>query len=847
MTEKVDPAPLYGNLPGPVAAHRLATAAAALTRAGITGPDQPRVTAMSTTPAGEWTPRMISSAAETMQRHREPLMAAGVDPDLLPRPGQAPQERPPAAAPATFDAATVFDKAHTDTAPQEPESPREPFDYDGSIDGLRGIPVTELEAVRGKAGDRFTDSGLSTVYDLLMHVPLRYIDRSQRAPIASLTVGETCTIIARVKSSGTDTTRTGQRLARIVVTDDTGRLTATFFNAAWQAKRFTKGDEVVVQGRLDEWVSPDGQVRRLSMVNPLIDKTGDEFAPIVPVYPQRGESTVSGEGTRTWKATLTTWQIHRAAMEAVSRLGDLRDPLPGGLLTQRGLLPRAEAYRLVHHPRASGDEDEARSRLAYDELLRMQVALGVRRAADMARAGVEHPITGELTAALTASLPYPLTGAQQRAIAEITTGMRAAAPMNRLLQGDVGSGKTTVAAMALLSAVEGGSQTALMAPTAILATQLHTELASLVDGMTGPDGQPLSVGLMTNKVRSTERKETLAALADGSLPMIVGTHALLSDDVTFDRLGLVVVDEQHRFGVEQRAALRDKGSGGAPDVLVMTATPIPRTAAMTVFGDLDVTVLDELPPGRTPIRTEWVDEDIPLGDPDEPTWAHVREQVEQGRQCYVVCPLVEESEKQSAANAHDTANALREGALSGLRIGVAHGKQKADERAEVMGDFKAGSLDVLVATTVIEVGVNVPNASVIVILNPGQFGIAQLHQLRGRVGRGQHASTCVLAGEVASGDGRRRMGALCASTDGFVLSEKDLEIRGHGSLLGSAQAGLSDLRVASLARDHDLLAAARQDAATLLDGDPTLDRHPGLRAEVNNALGEDAADWLTRG
>lgn len=837
---------MHGTLPLPIAAQRLATAATALSRRGVPGPDGPRVTAMATVTPGQWTGEMIESAAETMQRHRDELIAVGVDPDLLPRPTPTPA---PASTvmPDRAAAAAAFDAAADRETQEPPEPVGEPFAYDGSIDGLRGIPTTDLTTVKGKAGERFAESGLSTVYDLLMHVPLRYIDRSQHAPIASLTVGETCTAIAHVKGASSDTTRTGQRLARIVVTDDTGTLTATFFNAPWQSKRFTKGDEVVVQGRLERWTSPDGQITRLSMVNPLMDKTGDEFAPIVPVYPQHGESTVSGAGVRKWKATLTTWQVHRAAMEAVARMGDLRDPIPAATLSERGLLPRAEAYRLVHHPQEAGDEDSARARLAYDELLRMQVALGVRRAVAEEQPGVVHAPTGELTQRLIASLPFPLTGAQSRATAEIEAGMRRAAPMNRLLQGDVGSGKTVTAVLALLAAVESGHQAALMAPTEILATQLHAEVAGLIDGMVGTDGQPLSVGLVSNKVRSNARKATLAALADGSLPLIVGTHALLSEDVTFARLGLVVVDEQHRFGVEQRAALRDKGNGAAPDMLVMTATPIPRTAAMTVFGDLDVTVLDELPPGRTPIRTEWVDEDLDLTDRDDSTWALVREQVEQGRQCYVVCPLVEESEKKAAANATDTADALRAGALSGLRVGVAHGKQKADERAEVMDEFKAGGLDVLVATTVIEVGVNVPNASVIVILNPGQFGIAQLHQLRGRVGRGQYASTCVLAGEVKSGDGQRRMDALCSSTDGFVLSEKDLDIRGHGALLGSAQAGLSDLRVASLDRDRDLLAAAREDAAALLDGDPELDRHPGLRAEVNNALGDDAADWLTRG
>ncbi|MDN5892883.1 MAG: ATP-dependent DNA helicase RecG, partial [Nocardioides sp.] len=321
---------------------------------------------------------------------------------------------------------------------------------------------------------------------------------------------------------------------------------------------------------------------------------------------------------------------------------------------------------------------------------------------------------------------------------------------------------------------------------------------------------------------------------------------LLADDVHFHQLGLVVVDEQHRFGVEQRAALRDKGVTAAADMLVMTATPIPRTAAMTVFGDRDQSVLDELPPGRTPIDTTWVDGDVDLADVDADPWPRVRSQVEQGRQAYVVCPLVTESETQAAKSATETLEALTEGALAGLRIGLVHGKQKPAERDQAMRQFKDGQVDVLVATTVIEVGVNVPNASIIVVLDAGRFGMAQLHQLRGRVGRGSYASHCVLVGEGASGDAARRLGALCESTDGFFLSEVDLEIRGEGAVFGARQSGMSDLRVASLRGDRDLVSAAREDAAALLDPDPDLGRRPGLRAEVRTALGEDAEEWLTR-
>ena len=421
--------------------------------------------------------------------------------------------------------------------------------------------------------------------------------------------------------------------------------------------------------------------------------------------------------------------------------------------------------------------------------------------------------------------------------------------MHRLLQGDVGSGKTLVAVHALLTAVQGGYQGALMAPTEVLAEQHHAGVTAMLGDLSVPDSstlmgeRPLRVELLTNRVAAGDRRKILADLVTGKVDIIIGTHALIQEKVEYAALGVVVIDEQHRFGVEQRAALREKGDAvTAPDVLVMTATPIPRTAAMTVYGDLDVSVLDELPPGRTPIITEWARDDAA----EDGVWDVVRAEVGAGRQVYGVCPLIDESEALDVRSAEDTFAALQAAELSDLRLGLLHGRVTATEKASVMDDFRAGDLDVLVATTVIEVGVDVPNATVMVILDADRFGIAQLHQLRGRVGRGQHASRCFLVGDPSTVDGEARLEALVASTDGFELAEVDLDLRGEGTIMGERQKGRNDLKLASLRRDKEWVAAARQVAIEIIDTDEELDRHPGLADELELLLGDDDADYLMK-
>lgn len=706
-------------------------------------------------------------------------------------------------------------------------SHKPPLEFEGTLDGLRGVPIDDLAGIRDDAGvgdkelERLTAAGIATVYDLMMRVPLRYIDRSEITPMSALRPGmKNVATVGKVLSTKADW---GKKYARIEIGAGSYRVTSMQFQQPWLAQRFRRDDLVLMWGDVTEW---EGFIQ---MGGALIAPMRDATAPFVPVYPQSDKHQVS------------TWTLHRAALDALRRLPALDDPLPQQIRTTRQLPGRLEALRALHVPDNATDATSGRNRLAYDELLRMQLAMGVQRNAALQQPAVVHAPTGRLTRPWLQSLPWPLTGAQTRVLKEIAADLRAPSPMKRLLQGDVGSGKTATAIGAMLQAIEGGHQAALMAPIGVLVQQHYEEIAETCEKL------GLRAVLVPGKNKPKARREALAGLASGEIHIAVGTTGLLSDDVQFKSLGLAVIDEQHRFGVNQRAALLAKGPGGAiADELGATATPIPRTAAMTQFGDVDISILDELPPGRTPIKTRW-EPVVPLDDPNHEHWSFVRSQIAEGRQAFVVCPLVaepetkagQESEAQSAA-AMETATALSDGALSGLRVAVVTGRQKPADRAEIMHAFTIGELDVLVATTVIEVGVSVPNATTITILDAGNFGLAQLHQLRGRVGRGKHPGFCVLTGEV-SDIGQARMDAMCETTDGFKLANVDLELRGPGALAGTAQAGhRAGLLVADLLADAELMHAARADAQQMLAADPQLLRRPTLRAEVERALGEDA-------
>jgi ATP-dependent DNA helicase RecG len=1101
------PSPALGNPPGPSAPSPAASSRPASPSPASPSPTVPAGAAVSTAPAAV-TSEVTFTAKGQVLVHAEPTKSLVNELTRLPglrwvdaqRGWVAPRSR-------LADIARIADEFSLPLSPEAHQALADitrPFTFNGTLPGLRAVPISALACVDDAKAERFADFGVDTIADLILLVPRRYIDRSETLHIADLIPGTDAAFLARIDRINVDTAR---RMLRIDVSDGTAKMSVTFFNALWQAKRFRVGDQVLLSGRVDEWV---GDTRRaLQMANPMMDPWNQDTLPIIPVYPQSAKSRV------------TTWDIHLAVKEALSRIAHVSDPLPATIRDTHAFPSRDVALRTVHLPTAVPDAAISRERLAFDELMNLQSALLLSKYGVESTPGVAHTLTGTVTDPFLHTLPFPLTGAQQRAWAEIAADLRRPHPMHRLLQGDVGSGKaqpldagvltphgyvpmgdihvgdrvinpsgepstvmgvfpqgvrhvcrvhfsdgtyvradtdhlwlvhpaartptpgrpgtptvlttqhlrqalthpdgspawqialpdtvdldstglrpdppyilgtalarsghpdthvpaaylnapvpvrhalltgladtarqdtptdrydvlsvtsqrlahdiawlarslsgyarvtgpapeaspaawqvhltvprefpltqqpgrpdlppvparlitavtddgqeptqcisvshpnrlyitdhftvthnTVVATLTLSAAIETGNQGALMAPTEILASQLHAEIADRFAGLTDPSGNPIQVALITNKLRGKARQATLDRLADGTIHIAVGTHALIVNDVTFAALSTVVVDEQHRFGVEQRAALRDKGPGHTrPDMLVMTATPIPRTAAMTVFGDLDVSILDELPPGRTPIVTTWLDEapnlDLTLGDP----WQTVRDEVARGHQAYVVCPLVEESEKLQAANATETFEALSSGALNGLRLGLVHGQQKPDERAVIMQQFRDGLLDVLVATTVIEVGVNVPNTTIIVVLDCGRFGIAQLHQLRGRVGRGAAASRCILVGRCVSQDSRSRMEALCASTDGFYLSEVDLDLRGHGSVFGTQQSGASDLKVADLNKDKALLEAAHDAAVQALRDDPGFARSTELRAEITAMLGEHAETWLAK-
>ncbi len=721
---------------------------------------------------------------------------------------------------------------------------------------LDSLAVTVLKGLGEKHAAALDRSfGITTVLDLLTHYPRRYVDRTNQVRIADLALDTEAMVLVRVQRVASRRTqgRPPRTLVTADVSDGTGHLRVTFFNQAWRERQLAAGIECVLFGKVTVY-----QGRR-QMANPVVDLVGDRTGRIIPVYPQSE------------KERLSTWDISRWMAEVLERAGAFAEPVPAEVRATHQLVDRTRAFYDIHQPESMEVMLAARKRLVFDELLRVQLALVLRkRALERSARGISHTVDGgggcggsgvgdaALVSRFHERLGFPLTGAQERVIDEITADLVGRHPMHRLLQGDVGSGKTVVAVSALLIAVQGGHQGAFMAPTEVLAEQHFVGVRRLLDGFEVPsdDGdnlfaghglsRPLRVELLTNRTTAAERRRLAAALETGDVDLLVGTHALIEEGVRFRSLGVVVIDEQHRFGVEQRAALRSKGAGGAtPDVLVMTATPIPRTAAMTVYGDLDVSVLDELPPGRTPVRTAWVRGPLEQAA----VWARVRDEVAAGRQAYVVCPLIDESEKLQVASAQETFDRLTapgSGELDGLRVELLHGRLGAGDKDEVMERFRRGTVDVLVSTTVIEVGVDVPNATAMVVLDADRFGIAQLHQLRGRVGRGAAESWCWLVADEVTADGEARLDALVGSTDGFELAEVDLDLRGEGTLMGERQKGRNDLKLASLRRDRVWVQRARDVAFALVDADPDLSQHLDLRDEVGLFLGEDDADFLLK-
>ncbi len=694
---------------------------------------------------------------------------------------------------------------------------------------LADLPVTELKGVGPERAKALAQIDVRSILDLITHYPRRYIDKTKQSSIRDLRVDESSWVFGRVVSSATVPGRgRGKARTELRISDGSGYLRITFFNQPWRARQFPEGSEAMFFGKVTDY---RGQKQ---LANPEIDLLDEEDRlQITALYPQSDKLRLYSKDFRGW------------LQESLRRTQGLLDPLPSWVLDRHDFVDRTAAFTSIHVPESMREAEEARRRLVFDELLRIQLALVLRkRMIEATSQGIEHDTAGALVARFLDRLPFTLTGDQTKVIAEITADLARPIPMHRLLQGDVGAGKTVVAIAALLTGVQGGHQGAFMAPTEVLAEQHFSSMRPLLEGISVPDDgaslfgeRPLTVELLTNRVTGKERQRVLTALAAGEVDLLVGTHALIQEAVEFRSLGVVVIDEQHRFGVEQRAALKDKAGGGAvPDVLVMTATPIPRTAAMTVYGDLDVSILGEKPAGRQRIVTEWAKGE----DEEAAVWARVREQVATGRQAYVVCPLIGESEKLEVASAEETYERLEAADLSGLRLGLLHGRLPASEKEATMTAFREGALQVLVATTVIEVGVDVPNATVMVVLDADRFGIAQLHQLRGRVGRGADASFCFLVTGTsgAAGDederaqGNARLEALVRTDDGFELAEVDLDIRGEGTVFGERQKGRSDLKLASLRRDRTVVQQARDVAEELVAQDPALAEHPELQDEL---------------
>ena len=703
-----------------------------------------------------------------------------------------------------------------------------------SLSRLAGVDVGEVKGLGGKRSEALKKAGISTVADLLHHVPRRYIDRSNKAPIAHVPIGQEVTIIGTVRSVSTRRPRRNLLIIEALVEDESARIKAVWFNQRHIPGLLENAGEVALSGVVESFRGA------LQMKTPAVDVLSRDLEAlnvgrVVPIHP-----TIGGVGPG---------HLRRSIHNALGRARPIDDTVPTELRAANGLMDRDRAFDVIHFPEAVDDVAPARRRLVYDELFRLELALALQKRHQMeSSVGIAHAPTGELVDRFLTGLPYELTGAQTRVLGEVEADLRQSHPMHRLLQGEVGSGKTVVAVASLLRGVEGGWQGAMMAPTEVLAEQHYLGVRGLLadaglspalgDTHLGMDslfaeetssGPAVHVALLTgstavcNYSSDIGRSELAKDIAAGQVDIVVGTHALIQEGVEFDSLGVAVVDEQHRFGVAQRVQLKEKADVAEPDLLIMTATPIPRTLSMTLYGDLDVSIIDEMPPGRDPVETRLlskVEEGV--------AWKLITDEVAKGRQAFVVCPLVGDSPKVEAASAeaeHERLSSL----LGDLEVGLIHGQLPSADKEEAMAAFRAGRVDVLVSTTVIE--------------DAHRFGLSQLHQLRGRVGRGEHRGVCVLLADPTTTEGEERLTAMVSTNDGFRLAEEDLRIRGQGTVFGTRQSGVKDLKLADVLADFDLLTAARRDAFGLVEADPGLVGHRDLREEVAAMLG-DEVDWL---
>ena len=714
--------------------------------------------------------------------------------------------------------------------------------------GLRDKLPLLLGAKTAKALE--TTLGIETVSDLLRHYPRRYAERGQLTDIAGLELGEHATVLARIEkvSKRRMKSRNGT-IIDMVITDGKRRLACAFFNQAWREKDLVPGKTGLFAGKVTAFrdtlqlANPEYELLEAEREAEAVDSF---LAEIIPVYP-------AAQG-------MPTWSIEKCVRQVLDTFEVDEDPMPPELLARYGLPDLEKALRGIHRPENWAHLEKSRQRLKWDEAMAVQLIFAQRRHSAVSRPAKANAHTGGgILDAFDTRLPFELTAGQRAIGDEIATDLASEHPMNRLLQGEVGSGKTVVALRAMLQVVDSGRQAAMLAPTEVLAGQHARSLREMLGdlgqaGELGGAENATRITLLTGSMGAKERKKALLEIVSGEAGIVVGTHALIQDHVAFADLGLAVVDEQHRFGVEQRDALRSRGADEtSPHVLVMTATPIPRTVAMTVYGDLEVSALREMPVGRSPIKTTVV----PVAEKPawyDRVWQRVTEEVGKGHQAYVVCPRIgdeppsDKSDKRPPLAVLDIAPDLEHGQLKGLRIAVLHGRMASDDKDAVMRAFTAGKLDVLVATTVIEVGVNVPNATAMVIMDADRFGVSQLHQLRGRVGRGSVPGVCLLVTEALDGTAtRERLAAVESTTDGFELSQLDLELRREGDILGSAQSGKrSGLKLLSLLRDEDVIAESRVRAQEIVAEDPALGNFLGLARMVADVVDVERAEYLEK-